>query len=47
VFGMLGIVLGPIIIATAASLLDLYMPSEPSWNASAKPGGNKAKAVLE
>jgi predicted PurR-regulated permease PerM len=47
VFGMLGIVLGPIIIATAASLLDLYMPSEPSWNASAKPGGNKTKAVLE
>jgi predicted PurR-regulated permease PerM len=47
VFGMLGIVLGPIIVATAASLLDLYMPSEPSRNADAKPGGKKARAVLE
>lgn len=47
VFGMLGIVLGPIIIALAASLLDLYMPSEPSGNAGAKPGGKKARAVLE
>jgi predicted PurR-regulated permease PerM len=39
VFGMLGIVLGPIIIATAASLLDLYMPSEPPRHAHAKAGG--------
>jgi predicted PurR-regulated permease PerM len=39
VFGMLGIVLGPIIIATAASVLDLYMPSEPPRHAHAKAGG--------
>lgn len=47
VFGMLGIVLGPIIIATAASLLDLYMPSEQPRNAHAKPGGKKPRPVLE
>jgi predicted PurR-regulated permease PerM len=47
VFGLLGIVLGPIIIATAASILELYMPSEPSRNAHSKPGGKKPRAVLE
>jgi predicted PurR-regulated permease PerM len=39
VFGMLGIILGPIIIATGASLLDLYAPSAPGRNKPAKPGG--------
>jgi predicted PurR-regulated permease PerM len=29
-FGLLGIVLGPIIVATAASLLDVYAPSTPA-----------------
>jgi predicted PurR-regulated permease PerM len=39
VFGMLGVVLGPIIVATAASLLDLYVPSAPGRNKVSKPGG--------
>jgi predicted PurR-regulated permease PerM len=39
VFGMLGVVLGPIIVATAASLLDLYVPSAPGRNKASKPGG--------
>ncbi len=32
VFGLLGVVLGPIIVATAASLLDLYAPSVGAGN---------------
>ena len=28
VFGMLGVVLGPIVVALAAGLLDLYAPSD-------------------
>jgi len=47
VFGMLGIVLGPIVIATGASLLDLYAPGEAPRNARAKPGGRKPGGVLE
>lgn len=47
VFGMLGIVLGPIVVATTASLLDLYMPSAQAGNLVAKAGGRKRKGVLE
>ncbi|MGB0035316.1 MAG: AI-2E family transporter [Candidatus Acidiferrales bacterium] len=47
VFGLLGVVLGPIVVATAASLLDLYVPSAPSRNAGGKASGKKAGAVLE
>ena len=38
VFGMLGVVLGPIIVATAASLLDLYVPSARDRNVASKAG---------
>lgn len=47
VFGMLGVVLGPIVVAMAASLLDLYVPSAPSLSRVMKPGGKKKTAVLE
>jgi len=47
VFGMLGVVLGPIIVATAASLLDLYAPSAQPGNTASKPGGRKRSGVLE
>ena len=47
VFGLLGVVLGPIIVATTASLLDLYAPSELGGNNSSKSGGKRRKAVLE
>jgi predicted PurR-regulated permease PerM len=41
VFGLLGVVLGPIVVATAASMLDLYMPSAHAGNTASKPGGSK------
>jgi len=47
VFGMLGIVLGPIVVATAASMLDLYVPSAPVGNTASKAGGRKQSGVLE
>jgi predicted PurR-regulated permease PerM len=47
VFGLLGVVLGPIIVATTASLLDLYAPPGSDGNNVAKPGGKREKAVLE
>jgi predicted PurR-regulated permease PerM len=47
VFGMLGVVLGPIIVATAASLLDLYAPSAQAGNTTSKAGGRKRSGVLE
>jgi predicted PurR-regulated permease PerM len=47
VFGLLGVVLGPIIVATTASLLDLYAPSGLDGNNRAKAGGKRRKAVLE
>jgi predicted PurR-regulated permease PerM len=36
VFGMLGIVLGPIIVAAAASMLDVYVPHSPDRNTASK-----------
>ncbi|MFZ3217895.1 MAG: AI-2E family transporter [Candidatus Acidiferrales bacterium] len=36
VFGMLGIVVGPIVVATAASLLELYAPNTPPGNTGRK-----------
>jgi predicted PurR-regulated permease PerM len=39
VFGMLGVVLGPIVVAMAASLLDFYAPSAPNRNTGRKPSG--------
>jgi predicted PurR-regulated permease PerM len=47
VFGMLGIVLGPIVVAIAAGLLDLYAPRSPSGSGASKPSGRKTSAVLE
>ena len=47
VFGLLGVVLGPIIVATTASLLDLYAPPGSDGNNRSKPGGKERKAVLE
>jgi predicted PurR-regulated permease PerM len=38
-FGLLGVVLGPIIVATAASILDLYVPDAPVGNRSPRTGG--------
>ncbi|MGH9713547.1 MAG: AI-2E family transporter [Candidatus Acidiferrales bacterium] len=47
VFGMLGIVLGPIVVATTASLLDLYMPSAQAGNKASKARGRNRSGVLE
>jgi predicted PurR-regulated permease PerM len=46
VFGLLGVVVGPIVVATA-SLLDLYAPSAPGGNIAAHANGKKNAAVLE
>lgn len=40
VFGLLGVVLGPIIVATAVSFLDLYAPPAHIGNTAAHAGGN-------
>ena len=40
VFGLLGVVLGPIVVATAASLLDLYAPPSRAGNTPSHAGGN-------
>jgi len=47
VFGLLGVVLGPIVVATTASLLDLYMPSARAGNRVSKADGRKRGGVLE
>jgi predicted PurR-regulated permease PerM len=47
VFGMLGVVLGPIVVATAASLLDLYVPSGPGRNRASNGSGRETDGVLE
>jgi predicted PurR-regulated permease PerM len=47
VFGMLGVVLGPIVVAAGASMLDLYAPGSVGRNTKPKPGGNKTDGVLE
>ena len=47
VFGLLGVVVGPIVVATAASLLDLYAPSAPGGNIGLQANGKKKAAVLE
>jgi predicted PurR-regulated permease PerM len=38
-FGLLGVVLGPIIVATAASVLELYAPHTHVGNSGARAGG--------
>ncbi|MGB7308893.1 MAG: AI-2E family transporter [Candidatus Acidiferrales bacterium] len=47
VFGLLGVVLGPIIVATVAVLLELYAPSEVRGNPRPKRRGKGHAAVLE
>jgi predicted PurR-regulated permease PerM len=47
VFGLLGVVVGPIVVATGASLLDLYAPSSPAGNIGAQRHGKKKRSVLE
>jgi predicted PurR-regulated permease PerM len=47
VFGLLGVVLGPIIVATAASLLELYAPGARAGNKGSGHGTKKMGAVLE
>lgn len=47
VFGMLGAVLGPIVVAAAASLLELYAPGARAGNSAPGAGGKKMGAVLE
>ncbi|MGA7842514.1 MAG: AI-2E family transporter [Candidatus Acidiferrales bacterium] len=47
VFGLLGVVVGPIIVATGASLLDLYVPGSPAGNIGVRTHGKKKPAVLE
>jgi predicted PurR-regulated permease PerM len=47
VFGTLGIILGPMVVATAASVLDLYAPPARVGNKSASAVGKKSHAVLE
>jgi predicted PurR-regulated permease PerM len=46
-FGMLGIVLGPMTLAMAASVFDAYVPSARAGNKRAAAIGKKAPAVLE
>ena len=47
VFGLLGVVLGPIVVALAASILDLYGPAAPRSKLGTKGGGKTKTAVLE
>jgi predicted PurR-regulated permease PerM len=47
VFGMLGIVLGPIVVATTASLLDLYVPNSSGRNEHSDASGRRTHGVLE
>ena len=47
VFGMLGVVLGPIVVATAASVLELYAPPQRGGNKGSHSTAKKTSAVLE
>ena len=47
VFGLLGIVLGPIVVALAASLLDFYTPGSHRGNRKGKAHTKSTEAVLE
>jgi predicted PurR-regulated permease PerM len=47
VFGLLGVVLGPIIVASAASILDLYAPPPSARNKGSLGDAKKAAGVLE
>ena len=47
VFGLLGVVLGPIVIAMARTLLDFYVPSGRRGNSEPQSGGHAENVVLE
>lgn len=47
VFGLLGVVLGPIVIATAGTLLQFYVPRARGENAATEAREKKSAAVLE
>jgi len=47
VFGLLGVVLGPIVVAIGASLVEVYMPGSLGRHRRPKRGGKKKSAVLE
>jgi predicted PurR-regulated permease PerM len=47
VFGLLGVVLGPIVVAIAADMLNLYAPSGSGRKIRPKPGGSPTSAVLQ
>ena len=47
VFGMLGVVLGPIVVACAASLLDVYAPGASGRNRASDASGRRTDGVLE
>jgi predicted PurR-regulated permease PerM len=47
VFGLLGVVLGPIVVAIGADMLNLYAPSGPGPRVRRKSGGTPTSAVLE
>jgi predicted PurR-regulated permease PerM len=47
VFGLLGVIVGPIIVATGASLLDLYVPEGPPGNISSEGDADQNDVVLE
>jgi predicted PurR-regulated permease PerM len=47
VFGLLGVIVGPIVVATGASLLDLYVPELPDGNISGDSGTNQNAVVVE
>ena len=46
-FGMLGLVLGPIVVAMAATLLEPYAPGANSGNTLPPASGKNSGAVLE
>lgn len=46
-FGLLGVVLGPVILATAAMLLNVYIPGAHTEHTASKAGGKKKAGVLE
>jgi predicted PurR-regulated permease PerM len=47
VFGLLGVIVGPIIVATGASLLDLYVPESPGGKISSEADANQNAVVIE
>lgn len=47
VFGLLGVIVGPIIVATGASLLDLYVPEARGGNNSGEAAADQNRVVLE